>query len=267
MRDSVGASMPSSLGPNTAGGNLTIPDFISYITKNLNLTPKQAMELLRVKTLTGINLREALEKLKQIVAQNAQSEPGTPQQQASKVREASPVVSTPVSYNTPSSLPAQSTAPMLTIDELPTRPADEASEGSQEERTSNVIEMRVPRPAQPTRGFDEEDDLEDLDDADNVSLAPEISPERLRHAQDKINSLREMQGATVASSERLRALRNAADDEVSTEQLQELAAGVWHIQSLRKLKMDQVEALISWAKQDDFLHEVEAVLVVLQEEY
>ena len=127
--------------------------------------------------------------------------------------------------------------------------------------------MRVPRPAQPTRGFDEEDDLEDLDDADNVSLAPEISPERLRHAQDKINSLREMQGATVASSERLRALRNAADDEVSTEQLQELAAGVWHIQSLRKLKMDQVEALISWAKQDDFLHEVEAVLVVLQEEY
>src|SRR5262249_21641298 len=90
-RDSVGASMPSSLGPTSAGGNLTIPEFISYIGKDLHLSPKQAMDLLRVKTLTGINLREALEKIKQIVAQNAQSGTSSPQQQASIVREARPV--------------------------------------------------------------------------------------------------------------------------------------------------------------------------------
>jgi hypothetical protein len=76
-----------------------------------------------------------------------------------------------------------------------------------------------------------------------------------------------MQGATATSEARLRALRNTVDDDVSTAQLQELVAGVWHIQSLQKLKKDQVEALISWAKEDDFLQEVKAVLVVLEEEH
>lgn len=264
-RDSVGASMPSSLGPTAAGGNLTIPEFISYIDKNLHLKPKQAMDMLRVKTLTGINLREALEKLKQIVAQNAQAETNILQQQANVVHEARPVISTPVSHNTPSSPPSQSTISTrqdAPIDALPTRPPDEALEGS-----DNVIEMRVSSPVQPARGFDEEEELEDLDAEDSLSVVPEISPEQLSHARNRISVLRQMQGATVTSEARLKVLRNAADDEVSTEELQELAAGVWHIQSLQKLKKDQVEALISWAKEDDFLNEAKAVLMVLEEEH
>jgi hypothetical protein len=282
-RHSVGASMPSSLGPTSAGGNLTIPEFLSHIKENMHLSPKQAMDLLRVKSLSGINLREALENLKQIVAQNAQGETSIPQQpqpqgqQAGRVREARPVVSAPVSHNPPSAtLPAQPSQPKAiqtqepAKDELPTKPIDEALEDSEQQLTSNVTEMRIPQPVQPTRGFDEEDDgneeLEDLDESDNLSVASEISPERLSRARDKISALRETQGATVASSARLRVLRNAADDEVSTEQLQELVAGVWHVQALNKLKMDQVEALISWAKEDDFLDEVEAVLIVLEEE-
>ena len=35
---------------------------------------------------------------------------------------------------------------------------------------------------------------------------------------------------------------------------------------MKKLKVDQVEALISWAKEDDFVSEVEAVLILLEEE-
>ena len=265
-RNSVGASMPSSLGPTGAGGNLTIPEFISYIGKDLHLSPKEAMELLRVRTLTGINLREALERLKQLVVQNAQAGTSVPQQQASTVREARPVVSTPVSHNTPS----QSTTSVrqdAAIDELPTRPPDEALEDSEQERASNVIELRVPPPAQPARRFDEEEELEDLDEADSLSLVPEISPEQLTRARDKISALRQMQGATAASADRLRALRNTADDEVSDEQLRKLVLGVWNIPILKKLKKDQVEALISWAKEDHFLDEVGAALMVLDEEH
>lgn len=265
-RDSVGASMPSSLGPTAAGGNLTIPEFISYIDKNLQLKPKQAMDMLRVKTLTGINLREALEKLKQIVAQNAQTETNVTQQQVAVVHEARSAISTPVSHNAPSSPPSQatiSTRQNAAIDTLPTRPPDKALEGS-----DNVIEMRVPSsPVQPARGFDEEEELEDLDEEDGQNVVPEISPEQLSRARNRIGVLRQMQGATVTSEARLKVLRNAADDEVSTEELQALAAGVWHIQSLQKLKKDQVEALISWAKEDDFLNEVKAVLMVLEEEH
>jgi hypothetical protein len=262
--------MPSSLGPTSTRVNLTIPDFLSYVRENMQLSSKQAMDLLQVKSLAGINLREALEKLKQIVAQNPQSETSIPQRQASVVRETRLNVSTPVSHNTPSSLPSQPTAPMrqeAAIDELPTRSPDEALGDPEQERTLNVIEMRVSQPVQPARGFDEEDELEDLDEPDeDLSVVPEISPEQLGRARDKIGALRQWQGAAVTSAARLQVLRNAADDEVSTEQLQELVAGVWHIPSLQKLKKDQVEALISWAKEDDFLQEVNAVLVVLEEE-
>jgi hypothetical protein len=284
-RHSVGAGMPSSLGPTSTGGSLTIPDFISYINENMRLSPKQAMELLRVKSLAGINLREALETLKRIMAQNAQGGTNVPQQPqhqgqlGSMVREAHPVVSAPVSRNTPvAPLPvktSQSTASLsqdvsLSISELPAKPASEALEHTEPEHVSNVIEMRVPQPAKPAHGFDEEidgnEELEDLDEFDNLSLSSEISPERLGRARDKISALRGMQGATVASAARLQVLRNAADDEVTTEQLQQLVAGVWNIQALKKLKVDQVEALISWAKEDYFLDEVEAVLIVLEEE-
>lgn len=75
-RPNVGASMPMTLGPNLdSSGNLPLPEFIQYINENLNLTPRQAMEMLKVKSLsTGINLREALERLRYLVAQrNAHS--------------------------------------------------------------------------------------------------------------------------------------------------------------------------------------------------
>ena len=282
-RHSVGASMPSSLGPAGTGGILTIGEFVSYVGTNWQLTPKQAMELLQVKSLSGINLREALERLQRIVAQNASG--GTsiaqqPQQQGpqmSIVRDPLPIVTPPVSSNTPAAplpaQPSQSTAIQrqdTDLDELPTRPTDEALKEPEQVYESNVIELRVARPALPAVGFDEETDeneeLEDLEDFDNLSLSTEISAERLTRARDQINALREMQGAAVASAARLRVLRNAADEEVTTQQLEELVSGVWRIPSLQKLKVDQVEALISWAKQDYFLEEVEAVLVVLEEE-
>ena len=59
---------------------------------------------------------------------------------------------------------------------------------------------------------------------------------------------------------------NVVDTQISLEQLQELVAGVWNVTSVKKLKVDQVEALISWAKEDDFVSEVEAVLAILEEE-
>ena len=281
-RHSVGASMPSSLGPSSTSGNLTIPDFLSHIKENMHLTPKQAMDLLRVKSLSGINLREALENLKRIMTQNAQGETSIPQppqhqgQQASTVREGRSI--TPISHNASSApLPAQPSQPIAIQsqeapkDELSTSPVSDALDDPEAQPASNVAEMRIPQPIEPARGFDEEvdgsEELEDLDDSDNLSVASEISPERLSRARDRISSLRETQGAAVASPARLKVLRNAADDEVSTEQLQQLVAGVWHMQALNKLKMDQVEALISWAKEDDFLDEVTAVLIVLEEEH
>ena len=55
-------------------------------------------------------------------------------------------------------------------------------------------------------------------------------------------------------------------DQLSNEQLLELIQGVWGVAGLKKLKNDQVEALISWAKEDEFMNEAEVVLAVLQED-
>src|SRR5256714_10498303 len=80
-RQSIGASMPSTPGiPGDTSESLKLPQFIQVIKDSLGLTPKQAMDLLHVKALSGLNLREAFEQLQQIVDQEA---PGTSSSQQS----------------------------------------------------------------------------------------------------------------------------------------------------------------------------------------
>src|SRR5437868_3275981 len=70
-RPNIGASMPSSPGMSIdTSSSLKLPQFIQFIKEALDLTPKQAMELLNVKSLSGLNLREALEELQEIVGQD-----------------------------------------------------------------------------------------------------------------------------------------------------------------------------------------------------
>ena len=144
-------------------------------------------------------------------------------------------------------------------------PTDQTSpeRGSQqEERQSQIIEMRVPTPVR----FDEEEDLETEEELEDLHLPPAFMAKELEYARNKVNELRESQGASIASPKRLQALGNVIGDQISQEQLQNLIDGIWSISTLKKLKMDQVEALISWAKQDDFIEEVEAALAVLEED-
>src|SRR5256714_2699139 len=80
-RPSIGASMPTTPGiPGDTSESLKLPQFIQIIKDSLGLTPKQAMDLLHVKALSGLNLREAFEQLQQIVDQEA---PGTSSSQQS----------------------------------------------------------------------------------------------------------------------------------------------------------------------------------------
>jgi len=56
-RPNIGASMPSSPGTSVdTSGSLKLPQFIQFIKDTLDLSPKQAMELLNVKSLSGLNL-------------------------------------------------------------------------------------------------------------------------------------------------------------------------------------------------------------------
>jgi hypothetical protein len=280
--------MPVTLMTSEAGGNLTIPEFIKLIHDSMGMTPKQAMATLNVRSLSGLNLRDALERLQQIVAQQSQQSAGSNRVRgaeggtdaARSVGKPEKPAGIPADKNTLSSPPTTATPtvtaasrpaplsgppPAPAAETLPIQPV--GSKSSHESQTTMVGEER------PRVVFDEEinldeerapdnepNDLEDLEESQELTAM-----ERVR-AMAIINRLRESRGANFANVARLQALDNVVGDQVSKEEFQELVVGIWGVPSLKKLKVDQVEALISWAKEDDFVNEVAAVLVLLEEE-
>jgi hypothetical protein len=64
--------MPPS--PGLAAGTLQLPQFLQYL-KEMGLDARRAMDLLKVKSLSGLNLREALEQLQHILMQEGAPAP------------------------------------------------------------------------------------------------------------------------------------------------------------------------------------------------
>lgn len=72
----IGASMPSSPGLNE--GTMSLPEFLKYL-KDMGLDARRAMTLLKVKSLSDLNLREALKQLQHILMEEGGgSSPSTP---------------------------------------------------------------------------------------------------------------------------------------------------------------------------------------------
>ena len=109
----------------------------------------------------------------------------------------------------------------------------------------------------------DEDELEDLDEPDEDAYGLSDS-DRLR-AKELLDEMREMRGTHIASAERLKVLNRLVLQQIEQNQLKQLAQGVWGA-APAKLKVDQAEYIINWAKQDDFIGEAEAVLLLLEEE-
>ena len=274
-RTTVGASMPPAATMGAASGNLTIPEFIKLINDSMGLNPKQAMEMLNVRSLSGLNLRDALERLQRMGPQQTASANrppvGTdvsrpPDVSRPRTGETAAGRDTPVPTAgvTPSSRPAPVSGP-------PPAPTNSAAQSvTNETAHKNESMIETVREEHPVYIFDEEinpDEEEEQDgELEDLDESRELSPlERVR-AKTRINRLRESRGATFANAARQQALDNVIGDQISREQLQELVTGIWSVSSLKKLKVDQVEALISWAKEDEFVNEVEMVLAVLEEE-
>ena len=247
-RLNIGASMPSTpaLGESS---NLSLQQFIGYIRENMGLTPKQAMDLLKIKSLSSVNLRDAVEQLQRIVGQD--SAPATESEQ--QARETVASTTSPVRQNS-GPLSATSSRPL------------EAARASH----PNVERGRTVSEQDPVYAFDEEvepgENRELEDDLEDFDYPREFTAQERVQARSKLDNLREHRGAAQSNPGRQQALMNVVDSQISTEQLQDLMVGAWNVTSIKKLKVDQVETLISWAKEDDFVSEVEAVLAILEEE-
>ena len=144
--------------------------------------------------------------------------------------------------------------------------------GASNPKNPDIIELThaVVRDNPPSYGFDEEIDLDsteiNLEEDEEVEYLPELTNQERELGANVLGRLREAHGSSAASEARLKVLHNVTDSQISQEQLQQLVQGVWGIATPKKLKNDQVEALISWAKEDDFFSEAEIVLLLMQEE-
>ncbi len=280
---SVAANMPVT--PGIQGDNMKLSQFLQVIRETWELSPKEAMDLLHVKNLNGMNYREALRDLQVRLGEKAGNT------NASMQAKNRPVSSQPK--------PASSIPPVS-----PARPDVEAARGTQAStggEKAGVREVKghvaqgaaaTPAPAKPSAPappvrpapgalagpahipvipirdemvreapkvfkFDEED--EELEEGMQ-------GEEQTAIARIKLDELKEVRGASAASPGRLTVLQNVVNSQISDEQLQRIIQSAWGATSVKKLKVDQVEALISWAKEDYFLEEVEAVLDLIDEE-
>jgi len=276
-----GVNMPVTPGVQGDANSMKLSQFMQIIREAWGLTPKQAMDLLNVKTLNGMNYREALRQLQPLVEGDARSVStpdasthspvvNQPKPAEERVRPRGPLPSPTLGEervrpqgSAPASPPSPSPSKMErgSVGEAPPL-RNEAKQGALAGPTNiPVIPIKddmireVPRKVYK---FDEED--EEMEEKE------EESEEQRAIARIKLDDLKEVRGTALASPGRLTALQNVLNSQISEEQLQHLIQSAWGATSVKKLKVDQVEALISWAKEDYFVDEVEAVLALIDEE-
>lgn len=281
----------------TVSGERTVrlADFINVIKKYWDMSPQEAMKLLEVKTLDGLNYREAFNSLKAIMDKNARTSrstapASTPRptpiieapRQPNRGGPPSPTPRSPVNSTT-TTTPGARTQGQAALKETtrpapPTRPVtapvsepQAEPEGEQPREPEAGVDFagspRAPIPIQlgvvrdivpRSYKFEEEEEEEDFE------LPDEEDPDR-GVAQKKLEELKGTRGNNAASAERLTVLNNVIDSQVSEQQLQKILQTAWGITNKKKLKNAQVEALISWAKEDFFVEEAEAMLRLIEE--
>jgi hypothetical protein len=146
----------------------------------------------------------------------------------------------------------QATASPVPVPQSPAAPAK-----------APVVPIRMVRDETRKYKFDEEEDEEDelpLEEKDDDN------DQKMAMARIKLDELKEMRGTSAANPARLAVLHNVVNSQIDDEQIQRLIQAAWGATSVKKLKVDQAEALISWAKEDYFVEEVDAVLALIDEE-
>jgi hypothetical protein len=293
--------MPATPTTRNDSKQITLPQFVNALNKHLHISRTEAMKLLRVDTLDGLNYWDAYKQLQALLARQASSqEPPAADKTRPIAREAAQPTLHRNEQQSQSASPAQSSAsrPDPTRHE-PTREPSPASRSEQQRHIVPSVPQETAREAASLSGgphalqfsanstrvpppralqFDEEEEedfviedeadayaYDDEDEEDEAYVLPIDREKERASAQLKLERLKGIRGSQAASPERLRVLDNLIDSQISEEQLQTMIQSIWGAATTKKLKNAQVEELISWAKEDFFVEEVEAMLKLMQE--
>lgn len=274
---------------------LGIADFLATVRREFDYNPKQAMERLSVRTLSGLNLREALEMLRrQAVRDGAAVEPAP---------SAPPAPAAPARVAPPSARSAP--APTATTPDEPRYFEEEDDDpelafglpdedGVREELGDYAALDGEPGDLEDELGEFDDDELEDVPDfaasppparraASARAAAPAAPPitqpvaqpataagsitggEARSRAMQIVGQLRGARAGGTPSAQQRTAYRNVVTNELGEARARALAQGVYRVAPDR-LGSEQYDALISWGKRDTFAEEVDTVLAALRAE-
>lgn len=283
---------PPVAAPATSA-EMTRPEFLSAAAE-LGLNPRLAMDRLGVRSLEGLNLREALESLRrQLLGASSHAEP-----EPDPEPDVAPKPSTEAS---PTAMSSAASRFEEEDDETIFYALDEDDEDGE------LIEDEfAPAPtgngANPVASDDALDELDDDDDEIDLDDVPDLSPppvpararatsagrktasaarETSAPAQDvvsaskasgartqalrQIGKLRSATGGGTASDYQRNAYRNIVENELGRSRAVALVRGLWRT-TADHLTAGQLDALIRWGKEEVFAEEAEQVLAALRAE-
>src|SRR5579885_1717292 len=225
-RQTIGANMPFTPGiPGDANGNMKLGQFMQFIRETWGLTPKQAMDLLNVKSLNGLNYREVLRQLQPLVEQQASDQkppapgPNRPSEKSSNPGAPAHATSLrPVPPTQGSARVGQASGGASTHQ----GEANARQSGASAPPTAKapVIPIHMVRDEARKYKFDEEADEEEMDELALAEADEEDDKEqRLAGARIKLDELKEVRGASAANAGRLAVLHNVLDSQIDNEQL------------------------------------------------
>ena len=256
-----------------AQAELSRPDFIAAL-KEIDLDVRQAMQRLGVRSLEGLNLREALEALRRQTLR-AEDDAASAKPVPSTSRPSSAQEEPPHYFE-------EEDEPDMTFtvagddepeDELP---YEEGAAGGWDNDADDLDDVPdfgppptsrrapsaghtpTPPPSRPARGVPPGPHSEPVEHA-----AP-ATGENTRAAQ-LLTRLRAAQGGGVPTSQQRTAYRNIIVQEVGETMATALVRGVWRV-TPERLGPEQMDELLSWGKQDTFSDDAQIVIAELRAE-
>jgi hypothetical protein len=272
---------------------MTRPQFLAA-TAELGLNPRQAMDRLKVRSLEGLNLREALESLRRQMLGASAPQDTEPEPEPA----AAPTVAAPASAASDARYFEEEDDETIFFTEEDDDDDDDADEEAFDEEPALPVGTGAPLAPGGDLGddfldeMDEEVDLEDVPDLappspaprrraapsapaapntpsvrESATEAPPAAPSggARTQAMQLIGRLRATTGGGPASDYQRNAYRNIVENELGKTQATALVRGLWRTTADR-LSAGQLDALIRWGKEEVFAEEAALALAALRAE-
>ncbi len=279
VRETPAAPQPATTQPekrptaaSASGSPLTLQDFLKETMDEFGYTPRTVMEKLGVRSLSGVNYREALETLRRQAIRDGSTSPA-------------PSAPTPASTQTPK--PSATSSPRYFDEELDEPEIVFSAEDDEDEIASGGFgpddedgdellddlgleeEIASPPPPPPTRTSSAARARSSAAQPQEPAPppAPPADPADVARARvaELVAQLRSPQAGGVPSSHQRTAYRNIVVQELGEEKAKALVAGLYRV-TPERLGPEQIDELVSWGKRDTFADDADLVLAALRAE-